>query len=149
MIEEFNIEKKDPMPIVKSKSKFLTRESILAAPDIETLEVDMPEWGGIVLIKPLSGAGRDAFEASVIEEKNGKTVLKSQNFRARLVARCIVDEDGKRMFADEDITSLGRKSAKALSRLFDEVQKASGMTKEDVAELEGNSEGQEDDSSSV
>jgi hypothetical protein len=131
------------------KSRFLSREAILSAPDIETIEVNVPEWGGIVLIKPLTGAGRDAFEASVIEEKNGKTVLKSQNFRARLVARCIVDEDGKRMFADEDITSLGKKSSKALSMLFDECQKSSGMTKEDVAELEGNSDGQEDDSSSV
>jgi hypothetical protein len=53
------------------------------------------------------------------------------------------------MFTDNDISELGRKSSRALSRLFDEVQKASGMTKEDVAELEGNSEGQEDDSSSV
>ena len=131
------------------KTKILGRDDILAAPDITTIEVDVPEWGGVVVCKPLSAAQRDAFEASVTETKNGQTKLNGTNFRAKLVARCIVDpENGLRLFTNEDIELLGKKSSKALSRVFDAVSTASGMTKEDLESLEGNSNGQDEDSSS-
>lgn len=130
------------------KLKVLGRDDILGAPDIAMLEVDVPEWGGVVVCKPLTAAQRDRFEASVTETKNGQTTLNGTNFRAKLVARCIVDENGVRLFTNEDVEQLGKKSSKALSRVFDAVSAASGMTKEDLESLEGNSKGQDGDSSS-
>ena len=41
----------------------LTRDLILKADDIQTREVEVPEWGGTVLIRALTGTERDAYEA--------------------------------------------------------------------------------------
>jgi hypothetical protein len=62
---------------------------------------------------------------------------KLQNFRARFVASCIVDEDGNRLFSDKDLVSLGRKSSAPISRLFDVCRELNGMTDADVEEIEG------------
>jgi len=60
------------------------------------------------------------------------------NIRARFVASCIIDEDGKRLFTAQDIVPLGKKSAAAMSRVFDECREINGITEKDVEEIEGN-----------
>lgn len=120
-------------------SKYLTRDEILQAQDLPQEKVDVPEWGGEVLVRGLTGAERDAFEGDMVRP-NGNTLTLDlegamQNVRARLVARTIVDENGKRQFSDDDIAALGRKSAKALQRVFEVAQRLSGMTNKDVQEL--------------
>lgn len=145
---EVKTESKGQDMTASKKPKILGRDDILGAVDVVTLEVNVPEWGGVVIVKPLTAAQRDRFEADVNTIKDGQSVLDQNNFRARLVARCIVDEAGLRLFTADDVSNLGKKSAKALSRVFDTIAAASGMTKEDLKSLEGNSNGQDDDSSS-
>lgn len=121
----------------------LTREEILAAVDLAREVVAVPEWGGEVLVQGLSGAERDAFEGSVVMfgNTNGRTgapAMNMDNLRAKLAARCIVDETGRRLFEDEDITALGAKSAIALQRVFETAQRLSGLTQADVDELAKN-----------
>lgn len=115
----------------------LSKDQILGADDRAFREVDVPEWGGSVRIGTMTAAERDAFEASMIPEKGKKQADKMANFRARFVARCIVDAEGKPVFTEADIVQLGRKSANVLSRLFDECRELNGMTEKDVEQLEG------------
>jgi hypothetical protein len=61
-----------------------------------------------------------------------------RNIRAKLVALTVVDEDGNRIFSDEDAEALGKKSAAALDRIFAVAQRLSGLRPEDVEELAGN-----------
>lgn len=114
----------------------LSKADIVSAEDLKTEEVKVPEWGGEVLVKTLSGTERDAFENSVAGIKNGKRRENYANFRARFVSHCMVDEAGNRLFVnDEDVKALGRKSVKALQRVFDKAQELNAMTDEDVEEL--------------
>lgn len=125
----------------------LSKEQILECSDIVTETVPVPEWGGDVLVATISGRERDRFEQEVVNIGKGRVV---ENLRARLVARCIVDGEGKRMFADSDVVKLGKKSAKALDRIFSVCQKMNGFTESDIEELEKNSEsGQSGDSASA
>jgi len=62
-----------------------------------------------------------------------------RNMTARLCAICIVDEKGKRVFSDFDAESLGRKSAKALDRIFDVAQRLNGLGADDIKEMAKNS----------
>lgn len=114
---------------------FLTRDQILAADDIPTEVIDVPEWGGQVKLKGLTGAERDRFEQDSVQGKGKDTRMNILNIRARLVALCIVDESGKRMFNKHDIEALGKKSAQALDRVFTAAQKLSGLSDEDVEGL--------------
>jgi len=118
----------------------LTRDQILSASDIQTEEVSVPEWSGTVLVRGLTGAERDAFEAGMVEPHGKKMRYHLQDIRARLCVLSIVDEKGKRMFTLADVEALSAKSAAALDRVFTVAQELSGLSNEDVEELAKNSE---------
>ena len=117
---------------------FLSRDEILQAQDLPTEDVPVPEWGGICRVRGLTGAERDAFEQSIVEQRGKDTRMNLRNIRAKLVAMCVVDEEGNRVFRDEDAELLGKKSAAALNRVFEVAQRLSGLRPEDVEELAGN-----------
>ena len=128
----------------------LNREAIFAAPDIQTEDVHIPQWGGTVRVKNLTASERDAFEESTTTQRGNNLELNRKNFRAKLVALCVVDEEGKRLFDDKDIHKLGAKSAAAMDLLFAAASRLSGISKDDEDELLKNSDGdQSDDSSSA
>ena len=114
------------------------RELILAADDIRTEEVQVPEWSCSVLVRGFSGAERDIFESKIIEQHGKKQVLKLDDVRARVVIMSVVDEDGKRVFKNSDLKAVSRKSAVALGRVFKVAQRLSGLTTADVEELTKN-----------
>lgn len=47
----------------------LSREQILGCSDIPTEIVKVPEWGGEVMVKGLTGSQRDWLEMSIFAEK--------------------------------------------------------------------------------
>jgi len=114
---------------------FLTRDQILGADDIPTEVIDVPEWGGQVKIRGLTGAEKDRFEQDSMQGKGKDTKMNLINIRARLVALSIVDESGRRIFGKHDIEALGKKSAAALERVFTAAQKLNGLTDDDVEGL--------------
>lgn len=115
----------------------LNRKQILEADDIAVETVHIPEWGGDVLVRGLTGYERDQLERAVIELK-GKRAIIRDNIRAKMVSMSVVDEDGNLVFSESDIEALGKKSASALQRIFEVAQRLSGLTDIDVEELEKN-----------
>ena len=115
----------------------LSRDAIIAADDIKTREVDMPEWGGSVFVKGVTGAERDNFEAAN-QDSSGNAKL--TNLRARFLVRCIVNEQGTRIFADQDAAALGKKSSAAINRLWEVAGELNGTKDSDQEAMEGNSE---------
>lgn len=118
--------------------KPVTREQIKAADDYQTKWVPVPEWGGDVLIKSLTGHERDRYEATVVEYKGDKRKVNLTNLRARFVQITAINEDGTLLFGEGDILWLTKKNAKVLERVFKEAQALSGMTDEDMDELVAN-----------
>ncbi|GIV86631.1 MAG: hypothetical protein KatS3mg054_0660 [Chloroflexus sp.] len=116
----------------------LNREQILAANDINHEVVEVPEWGGAVRVRGLTALERDRLMATFFDLEGGGRIKaeKTAEYRVALAALGIVDEDGKRMFGDDDIAALGAKSPQAIERIADAVARLSGLT--DVEELEKN-----------
>lgn len=127
---------------------FLSKDQILKAKDIEVEEVEVPEWGGKVRVKMMTGSERDAFEASVVSRSGKDVETNMENFRAKLCAMTMINVNDKLLFPNpEDVRKLAKKSAKALDRVFSVAQRLNGMSKDDVDELTKNSSaGQSDDS---
>ena len=119
---------------------FLTRDQILNADDLKYEEVDAPEWGGVIRLKVMTGIERYDFEQSVFDMKGKDTKVNLKNFRAKLLVKTIVDEQGKRVFEELDIERLSTKSSKVLDKLFTKAQEINGIGQKEVAELTGNSE---------
>jgi hypothetical protein len=125
----------------------LTRDAILDAKDIATETVAVPEWGGDVLVRGLSALERDNYEATLMKLKGNDPQWNFANARARLVARTVVDESGARLFSDEDVRLLAKKSAAAIQRVYDTATRLSGLSPQDMDELTKNSDdGQPEDS---
>jgi len=116
----------------------LTKEQILSAQDLKTEIVFIPEWGGDVIVRGLSGTDRDAYESAIITVRGKDTQMNWVNARAKLVALAIVDEEGKQIFSDTDVKALGQKSAAAINRVFEVAQRLSGLSAQDVEELTKN-----------
>lgn len=112
----------------------LTREQILQSDDRPVERINVPEWGGEVCVRAMSGADRDAFESALIV--NGRQTL--VNVRARAAALCICDQDGQRLFSEEDVQALGQRSGAALDRIFQVVQRMNHLSAQDVEALAGN-----------
>ena len=128
---------------------FLSRDAILGADDQDYAEVDCPEWGGKVRLRSISGAERDAYEASCIVQKGNSRTVNMKNARAKLIVLMAVDEHGSRLFNEDDIRALAKKNARPIDRLFDACQKLAGITEEDMDSLTANlEEMQADDSDS-
>ena len=93
----------------------LTRDAILQAQDIKTEEVDVPEWGGTVRVKMMTGTERDALGAALIGPDGTPDM---SLYRLRLVTLCIVGEDNSPLFAIDEVAMLGAKSGTALDRVY-------------------------------
>lgn len=138
-----------------STPKYLSREEILTAEDIQTEEVEVKEWKtkgnpkGLVLVRGLTGQERDRFQISVMKNPGKSTEINLMNASSKLVSLCVIDEKGKRVFNQRDVLALSKKSGAAINTVFTVCQRLSGLTSEDLEELTENlSLGQSDNSSS-
>jgi len=113
----------------------LKRDDILQADDIKRELVPVPEWGGDIYVKGMTGAERDKFEGSLVIMRGKDKQMNMSNIRAKLASMTICDENGKRLFNENDVQALSQKSAAALQRVFEVAQKLSGISDEDVEEL--------------
>jgi len=112
----------------------LTKEAILKKKDLPTEEVNVPEWKGKVKVITMTGKQRDAFEMKVYEA-NEKDL---GNFRARLCVATIVDENNIPVFTFGDMEALGRKSGRAIGRVFDVAKRLNGIGDDTIEEIEKN-----------
>jgi len=115
----------------------LNKDQILKADDLPFKDIAVPEWGGDVRVSTMTAADRDAFEASIYEtDSAGKVNINRKNFRANLLSRAITDDKGLRLFTEKEIDLLGKKSAKAIQRLFDAAQDLNGISKAEQDAIE-------------
>lgn len=127
--------------------KTLTKKDIQDADDRKTQMVDVPEWGGVVFVKTLSGSERDRIESRIYQESKGGGVV--VDIRAMLVAAAAVDGAGKKVFEESDIGWLSEKSAIALDRVADVARMLAGMAIDSIDDAEKNlGAAQKDDSTS-
>lgn len=122
-------------------SSVLSKAAILAASDLKVERVAVPEWGGAVCVRVMSGTERDAWEAEQYGRSNARAGSDLQDFRARFVARCLCDESGALLFTLAEVSALGGKSASALDRVYDAAKRVNALSKADEDALLGNSVG--------
>jgi len=113
----------------------LSKDAILGARDIQTEDVDVPEWGGTVRVAVMSGLARDNFIAM---QEGGKQTY--SQFQARIIVVTAVDEAGQPLFTVEDIDALRAKSKAVLDRLTDVAVRINKMEVQAVEEAGKNSD---------
>lgn len=122
----------------------LTAAEILAAEDLRLEKVSVPEWKGDVYVRNLTGRALDAYQFSLADEKGE---LDFTDRRAKLLARCLCDDKGKRLFSEAQIEALSGKSADVLVRLFDIAEKHNRLDKKSREAIAKNSAATSDSAS--
>lgn len=121
-----------------SDQQSLDREAILAADDLKIEPVDVPEWGGRVFVRSLSGIQRDALDGDGLRRKKaGQSDW--EHFRGRYAAACVCDEEGAALFTLSDVEALSAKSASALDRIYEKADELNGISASAMEELTKNS----------
>lgn len=122
----------------------LSLDTILATDTLQPRKVQVPEWGGHVYVAALTADQRDEFETEWQRIKDARKQEDNVGFRAFLVASTLCDEsnrllcvNGKR---ESSADALGAKAAGPINRIFNAACELNGLTKDDVEELEKNSE---------
>jgi hypothetical protein len=113
-------------------SSCLSKQAILGANDLERKEINVPEWGGRVYVRTMSGSERDSFEERTLSQPY-------KDLRARLAVATVCDRDGVLLFGDDDVSALTKKSSKALDRVFAVATRLSGLSRDDIEDLKKNS----------
>lgn len=112
---------------MSEEKRFLSAEEILAVEDIKIAEVDVPEWGGVVRLRPMSGEEAEQFVSIVSKDKTGAAI--------KVVAMCAVKEDGlTRLFTEEQVGLLKKKALRAIMRLQKKAMEINGLNEEGLAE---------------
>lgn len=98
----------------------LTRETILASDDLYREELAIPEWGGSVWIRTLSG--KEYKDLKVHLEADDGTRM------AQVAIVCAVDEHGQQLFNPGDAEELSSKSGSALRRILNKALTVNRLT---------------------
>lgn len=93
----------------------LSREQVLKADDLPCTEVDVSEWwGDVVLVRIMSAAEHIAWGAEAQD-------LPKDDVPFCLIIKCCIDEEGNRLFTEDDIPELKKKNAAAIIKLFNGI----------------------------
>ncbi len=115
----------------------LTKQQILStSPRLK--EVDVPEWGGAVFIRPLTIHEQAKLADLGTTYEKSSVVDRMKNCTLRLVQWSVCDEQGNPLFEAGDLEPLMSKAASAFLRLQDAILALSGLTEESRKELEKN-----------
>lgn len=105
----------------------LTKDQITKAQiKNETKTFEVPEWDGDVNIAPLTGRQLDEYQSFV--EDNEQPM---QNI-AWLLSRSLVDDDGVRVFTDNDLELITDCSLASLNRVGQYIAELNGMVVPDT-----------------
>jgi len=105
--------------------KLLNKAAFFAANDLKHEDVPVPQLGGMVRIRVMTGAARDAFNEYVQSFQDDKRPASAIN--AALLVQTCIDEDGAPMFTMDEIEMLRDKSAAALDTMTEAAIRLNGL----------------------
>lgn len=113
------------------------RDKILAASDIASEVVEVPEWGVTIEVRGMSASDRARMLDRAVRD-DGK-VRVADMYPALLIAACHDPESGERVFDESDWDAISAKSGLAVERIAGIAMSLSGMTPQAVDALGGDS----------
>jgi hypothetical protein len=100
-------------------------------------------------VRELSAGEMDAYQASLMKQVGGEVQQDFTNSTAKLVVRCLVNDDGEPLFdARKEIDQVGAMPAHILQPIAEAARRVNGMTGAEQAAMEGNSDAAGGDGSS-
>ncbi len=125
--------------VIEAAERFLTPADIESKDDTTYDVIDVPEWGGKIRVGTLNAS--DLIEYVEANNKDRRTAA------ARLIAKSMVDGDGKRIGTTRFVETLQTKNAAVLTRITSQIIKLNGLeeaTQAAIKEMAKNDSGAAD-----
>ena len=113
----------------------LSAADILAINDAKPECVEVPEWGGCVYIRAMTGAERAAYNADVYDDVGEMRKDKRGTWITRALVDALCDEGGNKLFTAEQVAELNKKNAKVLQRLHIAALRINALREEDIVAM--------------
>jgi hypothetical protein len=111
----------------------LNKHQIFASNDLKESFVEVPEWGGKVKIRALSSQELFDYNALIHSDPSGLDLA------MYLITTACIDDNGNKLFTEQDIPTLKTKNNDILFRIVDGISALSKQNPNDVDELAKNS----------
>ena len=113
----------------------IDRTTVRALPKLKTELVDVPEWGGRIMIRPMTVLEQEQFWDILDDAKKG--IVAPAGKRGSVVLNVAMTEDGKQFFAAEDAEWIGSQAdPNVIDRIYNAIQRLSGATPKEQADIE-------------
>jgi hypothetical protein len=116
-------------------TELLSKEALQKKDDLPTRTVEVPEWGGSVRLRGLSGKKRMQMRRCY-DAKTGE--IADDEVLAKVLVWSMVGADGKPVLTESDVPWLIEKNGVVLVRLAEAVMEMSAMTEKSAAEVKEN-----------
>lgn len=113
------------------------RDSFFSLNNLRTEQIDLPEMEGSIRVRELTQKQRTEIELMVLDGKDNKEAMR--RFKVDVVIMGAVGVDGNPLFTENDFDLLNEKSASVIDRISNAILRLSGITKDEVKEMEKNS----------
>lgn len=79
-------------------------------------KIEIPEWGGSYQIRKMTGAEVEIYHVRAYRLS-----------RAMLICMCLLDENGERIFRDEDFAAVANTDPELLDRIYEAICSVNGI----------------------
>jgi len=122
----------------------VTRLDILTNDTLPEKEVNIPDWGGVVVVRGMTGTEFETWQEAITSRRTGKgkgkVDLKEATAELVIMSTYVPGTDGtlERLFQDSDASVLATKSARALNTIMAAAMELNGLVQKELEELVGN-----------
>jgi hypothetical protein len=126
------------LPVASKADKSFLRTDVELAEE----RVAMPEWGRTIIVREMTAAENRAYQLSNVRfDKGGNPKgMKQEDVDLRLLERTCVDDQGVRVFTEDDFGLLRKQPAGRILRLVRVAKRLSGLNDDEDAEAHAESE---------
>lgn len=108
-------------------------DELFALPGYDPVMVPLTGTDRVVFVRIINGRERDEVDAFFIASNRD-----TRGLRAKVVMYAACDENGDRLFGDDDFDRVSSLPSPVLTELFDAAADLNGLTDESAGKLEGN-----------
>lgn len=120
-----------------AKKHMLTKDAFLKNISLRKVVCDLPEIGGSVTVRELSGRSLLAYNERI--KKMGETTeigeTQSLDLMALLISLTVINDDGTLMFTEDEAKQLADGSLTTMLMLSQKAMEVSGINTEAIAEV--------------
>jgi hypothetical protein len=120
-----------PLPVASKSDKSFLRAQVSLGEE----RVPVPEWQRVVLVREMTAEENREYQLSNLKfDARGNAVgMKKQDGELRLLQRTCWDDQGNRLFSEDDFGLLRKQKAAIINRLTRVAKRLSGLGDDDEA----------------